>query len=146
VLRCIRASRNPARGLKPYYSTVVEMKRYRYERCGFSVFPVSQHCYSPRIRYRLPCGLLRKEKPLTTTPTSLILIGATFGCFRKKGERDYGRRGDGGKTVLVGWEEMETRRERSLSVHSPNEFLLLRTDDYEITREANVISCAGIGP
>jgi hypothetical protein len=62
--------------------------------------------------------------------------------FQKRGERNLkgGWRGNG--TVLVGWEEKETWRERSFSIHSPNEFLLSRTDDYEIPREASVM-CGG---
>lgn len=44
----------------------------------------------------------------------------------------------------MGWEEKETWWERSFSIYSPNEFLLSRTDDYEIPREASAIGCAGV--
>lgn len=74
------------------------------------------------------CGVLReRKKTLDNSAHFLNTDKRHIRVFQKKGERNL--KGDGGETV-VGWEEKETRRERSFSIHSPNEFLLSRTDDY----------------
>jgi hypothetical protein len=82
----IRASRNqPSTGLMHCTSTVVETKRYRYGRCGFPVSPVSQYCCFPLIRYRPPCGLLRRKNTIDNSAHFFDTDKRHIRVFQKKG-------------------------------------------------------------